>query len=77
MPVETIGGDGHIITGSDIEKFQLLALKGALSLELKGMKRRGRSALSIVKERFGFKGSKQKVYDQFVAYLRAENILRG
>lgn len=46
-----------------------LALKGALGLELKGLKRRGRSAYSIVKAEFGFIGSKQKVYDQLCKYI--------
>ena len=67
MPVEKSEGGGHIITGNDINRFRILALKGALSLELKGMKRRGTSAFATVKNEFGFKGNKQKVYDQLVA----------
>ena len=49
----------------DIKLFQMLARRGALSLELQGMKRKGRSVYSIVKEEHGFKGNKQKVYDQY------------
>lgn len=45
---------------------RMLALKGALRLETLGLTRRGRSVYSIVKEEFGLKGSKQKVYAQFV-----------
>lgn len=37
----------------------------ALKLELIGMKRRGRSAYIVIKEQYGLKGNKQKVYDQF------------
>jgi hypothetical protein len=47
-----------------INNFRLRALRGALKLEILGMKRRGRSAYSIIKEEFGFKGSRQKVLAQ-------------
>jgi len=59
-----------LVTGtSKIELFRLLALRGALSLECKGLKKRGRSAYSIVKSEFGFKGSKQRVLEQLEAYI--------
>ena len=54
-------------TPEDINMFRMLSLKGALSLEVKGMKRRGRSVYSIVKEEFGLKGNKQRVLEQFTA----------
>ena len=45
---------------------RLISLLGALKIELQtNLKRRGRSAYSIIKEEFGLKGNKQKVYDQF------------
>lgn len=47
-----------------IALFRLKALKGALKLEILGMKRKGRSAYAITKEEFGFKGNKQKVLQQ-------------
>jgi hypothetical protein len=40
------------------------ALRGALKLEILGMRRGGRSVYSIIKEEFGFKGSKQRVLEQ-------------
>lgn len=46
------------------EQFRLLALRGALKLELLGMKRRGRSAYVIAKEQYGLRGSRQSVLDQ-------------
>ena len=52
-------------TPDQIDMFRLLALKGALTLECKGMKRRGRSVYSIVKEEFGLKGNKENVLKQF------------
>jgi hypothetical protein len=62
-------------TPEKINAFRLLSLKGALKLETVGMKRRGKSALSIVKEEFGFKGNTQKVYDQYVSHLKEIGIL--
>lgn len=52
-----------------INNFRLRALRGALKLEILGMKRRGRSAYSLAKEEFGFKGNKQKVLEQLEAKL--------
>ncbi len=48
----------------EINLFRLKALKGALTLEIAGMKRNGRSAYSIIKEEFGFKGNRSKVLGQ-------------
>lgn len=48
----------------EIALFRMKALRSALKLEILGMKRRGRSVYSIIKEEFGFKGSKQKVLQQ-------------
>ncbi len=63
----------QIIEGKEnIESFRLAVLEKALKLELVGLKSgRGRSAYSVIKSEFGLKGSKQKVYDQFVK-LRSE-----
>ena len=56
---------GITITGTEnINMFRLITLKHALKLETLGMKRGGRSVYAIVKEEFGLKGSKQKVYEQ-------------
>lgn len=53
-----------MITGKEnIENSRLLILRSALRLEVRGMKRRGRSAYAIAKEEFGLKGNKQKVLD--------------
>ena len=53
-----------IDTPEGIAFYQLASLKGALALELKGMTRRGPSAYSIAKERYGLKGNRQSVFDQ-------------
>ena len=38
---------------------QMLARKGALRLELMGLKRRGQSVYSIIKQAHGLRGNKQ------------------
>ena len=58
-----------------IRAFREKTLLKALSLELKGLSRRGRSAYAIIKDEYGFKGNKQKVYDQLEANLTERGIL--
>lgn len=41
------------LTGLAIARFQLMALRSAVKLEAKGMKRRGKSATMIVRQHFG------------------------
>lgn len=49
--------------------YRLIVLKSGLALELAGMKRRGRSCYSIIKQEFNLKGSKQKVYFEYCKLL--------
>ena len=63
-------------TKDNINFFRLLSLRSALKLEIVGMKKRGRSAYSIIKEEFGFKGSKQSVLadlEELIAQKKDEN----
>tara|TARA_R100000789_G_C2875177_1_gene112648 strand:- start:41 stop:334 length:294 start_codon:yes stop_codon:yes gene_type:complete len=62
-------------TPSQIEAFRLIALLGALRLEIIGLKRRGRSAYSLVKDEFNFKGNREKVLNQFTELLIKNNII--
>ena len=55
----------------NVDMARLLVLKSALKLEISGLRRRGRSAYSIIKSEFNLKGNKQKVYDQFVAIVES------
>jgi len=52
-------------TPEAIDQFRLRALRSALKMEILGMKRRGQSAYSIIKQEFGLKGNKQSVLEQF------------
>ena len=59
-----------VITGEkNIQAARVLALRAALKLEIKGLKRRGRSVYAIIKDEFGFKGNKQKVLDQLNKWI--------
>jgi hypothetical protein len=67
-----------VITGDDWILFSFIALESALRLEVKGMKMsRGRSAYSIVKDRYQLKGSKQRVLEQFNQIVNELRIERG
>jgi len=63
-------------TPETINAFRLLSLKGALKMEVSGMKAsRGFSAFKVVKAEFGFKGSKASVLAQFESHLRGIGVL--
>jgi hypothetical protein len=61
-----------IITGDGLTIYSLLVIKSRYNLELKGLKGRGQTMYSLVKQRFGFKGSRQSVYNQFCSYIREQ-----
>jgi len=57
-------------TPEQINSYRMICLRQGLKLELIGMRlTRGRTCYSMIKEEFGLKGNKQKVYDQFVELL--------
>jgi len=67
--------DNLIVIGKEkVAGYQILALRSALGLEIKGMKHSRGSAYATIKKRFGFKGNKQKVYNQLDAWIK-ENLL--
>jgi hypothetical protein len=62
-------------TPDKIEAFRLLALRGALKLECKGLRRKGQSVATLVKREFSLRGTNQQVLDQFEALLQERWIL--
>jgi len=58
-----------VLTGSQIDRFRARVLLSALKLEILGIKRNGKSAYSIIKTEFGFKGNRQTVCDQLETAL--------
>jgi hypothetical protein len=67
--IKSIGNNpdtcGFSISESSIPFYRLMLLKTQLESELNGL-RFGNSAYAIIKKEFDLKGSRQKVYDQFV-----------
>ena len=66
-----------VIEADQVDRARLLTLKAVLRLEVQGLKGRGRSAYTIVKEELGFKGSKKEVLDQLGLYLALPPSSRG
>ncbi len=62
----------QVFTGHGITMFQLCALKYRLGLEMAGLKFRGQTAYSYLKKRFGFKGSRKAVHEQFCQYIEEQ-----
>lgn len=59
-----------IINGKEsVQLFVLLQLKYRLRLEKVGLKSSGQSALSIIKQRFGLKGNRESITQQFEKIL--------
>lgn len=62
-----------VITQLDrIQRIRIRTLRSALELEINGMKRHGRSAYSIIKEEFGFRGNRERVLAQLKEYIDEE-----
>ena len=53
----------------DIDLYSIMVKRSALVLEMRGMKRRGRSAYSLIKEEFGLKGNKQRIFEQLTEII--------
>lgn len=68
MSIEIMPGGGTLITGDSIPVYRLLVLRGALRLELAGMKRGG-SVFALVKREFGLKGDRAAVFAAFEAIV--------
>jgi hypothetical protein len=52
-----------------IQLYGLKVLRSQLQLEIKGLKSRGQTAYSRIKQRFGFKGGRASVLEQFENYI--------
>ncbi len=51
-------------------RFQVMQLRAALNLEVKGLKHSRGSVYARVKSVFGYKGSKQRVLDQLDTFIK-------
>ena len=59
-----------LTTPQQIDRFRAYVLMSALALEIKGLKRSGPSAYSIIKREFNLKGSREKVLTQLQQLAR-------
>ena len=59
---------------TDVERARMITMRGALRLEMRGFGGRGRSAYSLIKDEFGLKGSRRKVYALFDELCAAEGL---
>ena len=59
------------LTGNQIPKFRLIVLKKGIEMEAIGLRmtRNSRSALSIVKQEFGWKGNRQTILDKLTEVI--------
>jgi len=57
-------------TPEQIDMFTFLSRKGALKLEMCGLKRGGQSMYSIIKQEYGFKGSRESVLKQMEEIIK-------
>ena len=61
---------GTLITNTSL--FRLIALRAALGMDVLGKKHSKQSVYAQVKKEFGYKGSKQSVFDQLDEYVNQE-----
>ena len=60
-----------------IELYRMMVQRQALKLQMKGIRTRGRSAYSMIKEQYSLKGNITKVYEQFTEIIeKAKQIER-
>ena len=57
-------------TPEQIDMFTFLSRKGSLKLEMLGLKRGGQSVYSIIKQEYGFKGSRESVLKQMEEIIK-------
>ena len=58
----------------DINRYRIRTLRSALKLEILGLNRKGQSVYQMVKQEFGFTGSRQLVLEQLNTYIKENNI---
>lgn len=76
MAIEINNSGSIMITGEHIQVYRLLALRGALSLEAKGLRMsRGMSALKAVKSLTGLTGTRATMPAKYDAWLKANGII--
>ena len=60
-----------------IELYTMMVQRQALKLQMKGIKTKGRSAYSLIKEQYGLKGNIAKVYAEFTTMIETAKQIEG
>jgi len=63
---------------NQIMQYRMLTLRAGLRLEVKGLRRSGRSFYAIIKKEFGLKGNRENVLAQFDEMLAPiDQLIKG
>ena len=58
----------------DILLFRMLSQKAALELEIKGLRKKGRTMYSMIKQEYNLKGSRESVLEQFGNFIKESRL---
>ena len=58
----------------DILLFRMLSQKAALKLEIKGLRKKGRTMYSMIKQEYNLRGSRESVLEQFGNFIKESRL---
>ena len=58
----------------DILLFRMLSQKAALELEIKGLRKKGRTMYSMIKQEYNLRGSRENVLEQFGNFIKENRL---
>ena len=58
----------------DILLFRMLSQKASLELEIKGLRKKGRTMYSMIKQEYNLKGSRESVLEQFGNFIKENRL---
>lgn len=64
---------GIVLTGDAVQLFRAKVILQGILLEMKGMRRHGRSCYSIAKEAYGLTGNRAKVAASLAAMIESDS----
>ena len=58
----------------DILLFRMLSQKASLELEIKGLRKKGRTMYSMIKQEYNLRGSRESVLEQFGNFIKESRL---
>jgi len=58
----------------DILLFRMLSQKASLELEIKGLRKKGRTMYSMIKQEYNLRGSRESVLEQFGNFIKENRL---